>query len=237
MTDDKTKEVAEGLKLDRYSIITTNGDIAGMGAGFVVPKDFQVNGIVRFLNSILPEGEHVYMSEIGEYKLGGSDADTKGKIMVGTRYSVDELYKIIEESRPAAKGEMAHPVEIGKSDDGVWISKAFTTLVGDSGRYQLIDAEELTREFTIYVAGQPEEKFAAGEQMPGTLQRYLGTVQMGSIRVAKEEKKKFMECRPAIIPIIFTMPVKDGVIFFEQLDVAIKEQIILNDKRARRGSS
>ena len=88
MKDDQSKEVAEALKLGRYGIITTNGDFAGMGAGFVVPKDFPVNGLVRHMNLIMPAEDYVYMAEIGEYyKMGGGDTDTKGKIIVGTRHS------------------------------------------------------------------------------------------------------------------------------------------------------
>ena len=36
-----------------------------MEAGFILPKSYKVNGIVRFLDIIMPEGEVVFLAEIG----------------------------------------------------------------------------------------------------------------------------------------------------------------------------
>ena len=92
----------------------------------------------------------------------------------------------------------------------------------------------MTREFTIYVAGQLEEKFAAGGHGSWALQRFFSNVQMGLIHVDKDEKKKFMKTRPPTHPVTFTMPVKDGVIFLKRIDEVIKVQIFVNDKGEER---
>ena len=65
-----------------------------MEAGFIFPKNYKVNGVVRFLDRILPEGEVVFLADMGAYMMGG-DSVTKDKIMLGTRFSIDQMYEII----------------------------------------------------------------------------------------------------------------------------------------------
>ena len=206
-----------------------------MDAGFIVPKNFKVNGIVRlFLDKILPEGEVVFLAEIGAYKMGG-DSVTKDKIMIGTRFSIGQMYDIIKALQPPAKDAVQHPIEISKNDKSVWISKTFCILANDrAGQYQLVDTAEVISDFFLFVAGQAEDKFVAGGPMAGALRRFFSCVQMGSIHVALNESKAFKKSIPAIFKIIFSMPVKEGSIFFKLLDEAIKKQIFVNDEGVER---
>ena len=73
-----------------------------MGAGFILPKGYKVNEIVRFLYNILPEGEVVILAEIGLFKMGG-DTDTKDKIMIGTKYDIDQMNAMIKRRRSSRR--------------------------------------------------------------------------------------------------------------------------------------
>ena len=92
MKDPKTMEVVAALKQERASIRTTCGEFGVMGAGFILPKGYKVNEIVRFLYNILLESKVVVLAEIGLYKMGG-DIDTKDKLMIGTKYDIDQMYE------------------------------------------------------------------------------------------------------------------------------------------------
>ena len=57
---------------------------------------------------------------------------------------------------------------------------------------------------------------------------------MGSIHIAANESKIFKKCIPAICKVIFSSPVKDGILFSKLLDEAIKKQIFVNDEGEER---
>ena len=74
MKDLRTRLVVVTLQL--IGIRTTSGEFEIMGSGFILPKGYKWNEILRFLYNNLPEGEVVVMAKIGLYKMGGNVAST-----------------------------------------------------------------------------------------------------------------------------------------------------------------
>ena len=108
------------------------------------------------------------MADIGIYKMVG-DVATKDKVMIGTRHNMSQTHEWIKTIKPAARDEVANPIEANKTDKTCCISKAFGVSVNDRGQHLLVDATEVLCIFSFYVAGQAEEMFAAGGPMVGAL--------------------------------------------------------------------
>ena len=133
------------------------------------------------------------MAEIGLYKMGG-DVATKDKLIIGTKYDLDQMHELIKAIRPAASDEVANLIEASKVDKTVWISKAFGIIANNKGQHQLVDATEVLGDFTFFVAGQAEEMFAVGGSMLGArLRLRFPGVQMGRFKI---DGKPFVKCTP-----------------------------------------
>jgi hypothetical protein len=129
---------------------------------------------------------------------------TKDKMMIGTRYTGSQMHEWIKTIKPAASGEMANPIEANKLDKTCNISKAFGASVNDKGQHLLVDAAEVCRTYTFYVAGQAEKMFAVDGTMVGALRASFPGMQMGKVSV---DGKPFTKTIPGILEVSFIAPV------------------------------